>query len=245
MGQVNAARWVGLTSTPYRADELNGLITMQCGPIRYDLDSPLAATRELRIHHTDFEPESHETDGAGMQELCNEIAHDEQRNRQIVELIMAELSDGRHCLVLSNRTQHIHSLTELVQEAGIEAPVIGLHGKLGKKERQEVTGTLQLVDAAGFAYVVIASDKIADEGFNLPGLDTLFLVSPVSFKGKIEQLIGRIQRTDDAERVIQIHDFVDSNVGVFEAMARRRHHVIRKRGFNLSMANQTALLAGD
>src|SRR5699024_1480876 len=37
LNQVDAPRWLGLTATPYRADQLNGLITMQCGPVRYDM----------------------------------------------------------------------------------------------------------------------------------------------------------------------------------------------------------------
>ncbi|WP_404287764.1 hypothetical protein [Glutamicibacter arilaitensis] len=81
--------------------------------------------------------------------------------------------------------------------------------------------------------MVVASDKIAGEGFNLPTLDTLFMVSPASFKGKIELLIGRIQRTDDAQRVIRIHDFVDVEVPVFAHLARRRHRVVVKKGFKI------------
>lgn len=229
--KIKAGYWVGLTATPYRADELNGLITMQCGPIRYEMNTPLAATRELHVHETTFDPETQQVDGAGMQELYNEIAVDENRNRQITDLVLEELHEGRHCLVLSNRTGHIRNLVELIENSGVSTPVIELHGKLSKKERKEIDTRLAEVDAANSAYVVVASDKIAGEGFNLPSLDTLFMVSPASFKGKIEQLIGRIQRTDDFERVIRIHDFVDARVPVFAHMARRRHRVITKKGF--------------
>lgn len=237
--QIEACYWVGLTATPYRADELNGLITMQCGPIRYELDTPLAAVRELHVHRTTFSPETQDTDGAGMQELYNEIAVDEERNRQIADLVASEVREGRHCLVLSNRTAHIRNLAELIEQSGTRLPVLQLHGKLSKKEREAASAQLAQVDSEGGAYVVVASDKIAGEGFNLPSLDTLFMVSPVSFKGKIEQLIGRIQRTDDAERTIRIHDFVDVEVAVFAYMARRRHRVISKKGFALMPASGT------
>lgn len=239
--KIKAGYWVGLTATPYRADELNGLITMQCGPIRYELATPLAALRELHVHETSFEPATQDTDGAGMQELYNEIAVDESRNQQIADLVFTELSEGRHCLVLSNRTGQIRTLIDLVDASGTKATFIELHGKLSKKERQSITAQLAEVDTADSAYVVVASDKIAGEGFNLPSLDTLFMVSPVSFKGKIEQLIGRIQRTDDASRVIRIHDFVDTEVPVFAHMARRRHRVITKKGFKLTVSNDSVL----
>ncbi|PRA04373.1 helicase [Arthrobacter sp. MYb229] len=231
--KIKAGFWVGLTATPYRADELNSLITMQCGPIRHDAGTPLAATRELHVHETPFEPEAQETDGSGLQELYNEIAHDQGRNQQVADLVLSELNEKRHCLVLSNRTGQIHNLVELIKNSGTTTPVIELHGKLSKKERQAISAQLAEVEKAGGSYVVVASDKIAGEGFNLPTLDTLFMVSPASFKGKIEQLIGRIQRTDDAQRVIRIHDFVDVEVPVFAHMARRRHRVIVKKGFKI------------
>jgi hypothetical protein len=66
-------------------------------------------------------------------------------------------------------------------------PVINLHGKPSKKERQAI-GT---------------------------------------------QLIRRIQRKDDAQSVIRIHDFVDAEVLVFAHMARSRHGVIVKKGFKI------------
>lgn len=67
---------------------------MQCGPICHEAGIPLAATRELHVHETPFEPQTQETDGTGMQELYNEIAHDQGRNQQVADLVLSELALG-------------------------------------------------------------------------------------------------------------------------------------------------------
>jgi superfamily II DNA or RNA helicase len=35
--QIPARRWIGLTATPYRRDQLDDLIALQLGPIRYTM----------------------------------------------------------------------------------------------------------------------------------------------------------------------------------------------------------------
>src|SRR6185436_9757756 len=63
--QIPARRWLGLTATPYRRDELDDLITLQLGPVRHTVRAPepgtLAAAaaggapeRSLTVHLTEF-----------------------------------------------------------------------------------------------------------------------------------------------------------------------------------------------
>ncbi len=84
---------------------------------------------------------------------------------------------------------------------------------------------------SGDPFVLVAMDKIAGEGLDLPTLDTVFLAMPISFKGRVIQQLGRITRTTDGEATATAHDFADLNVLVLQTMHARRTRVARKEGF--------------
>src|SRR3954453_12941996 len=42
--QIPARRWLGLTATPYRRDQLDDLISLQLGPIRHTVAQPRVGT---------------------------------------------------------------------------------------------------------------------------------------------------------------------------------------------------------
>jgi len=35
---------------------------------------------------------------------------------------------------------------------------------------------------------------------------------PISWKGTLQQYVGRLHRLDDAKRIVRVYDYVDSNV---------------------------------
>jgi superfamily II DNA or RNA helicase len=53
-------------------------------------------------------------------------------------------------------------------------------------------------------------------------LDTLFLAMPISWKGTLQQYVGRLHRLHDAKRVVRVYDYVDSNVLMLARMYARR-----------------------
>ena len=42
--------------------------------------------------------------------------------------------------------------------------------------------------------ILIATGSLVGEGFDFPRLDTLFMATPVSFRGVVEQYAGRLNR---------------------------------------------------
>lgn len=231
--QANTARWLGMTATPYRSDHMDGLITMQCGPIRHTMSTENSADRLLRVHETKFTTEELGTDGPSIQAIYTELVHDEARNRLVVDQVLEAAEQQRCCLVLTNRLDHLEVLAgELSQRS--QAPVLSLHGRLTPAERRDIRRRLSELVSARAPFVLVAIDKVAGEGLDLPALDTLFLAVPISFKGKVVQQLGRITRgagvSGDAAVV---HDFHDARVPLLDRMYMRRARVMRKEGFRL------------
>ena len=144
---------------------------------------------------------------------------------------------GRNCLVLSTRVEHVARLAELLDTEA--ATVFVLHGKLAPKERRRIRTELSDRDPSD-PFLLVAIDKIAGEGFDLPSLDTLFLAVPMAFIGRIVQQIGCISRasrpatTTPGPATSQVHDYWDAEVPVFDRMFRKRQRVMAKLGFTAS-----------
>jgi len=66
-------------------------------------------------------------------------------------------------------------------------------------------------------------------GFDLPGISTVFLGTPVKFSGRLIQYIGRALRPAPGKDMALIFDFVD-NHGVFEASAKARAYTYGQQG---------------
>ncbi|WJZ02232.1 DEAD/DEAH box helicase [Corynebacterium freiburgense] len=221
---ARAPYWLGLTATPFRADHMDELITMQLGPIRHQAIHERVAQREIVLRTTNFITEEPATDGASMNAIYSELTTDTDRNALIIADICSAATEGRTSLVLSNRIEHLHLLQELLQQQ-VTTPIFLLHGQLPPQERSSTLETLRKLEGP---FILLAIDKVAGEGFDLPQLNTLFLTIPVSFKGRIIQQIGRVTRSDHPALV---YDYVDEQVPWLHRMAQRRRRIIAKEGF--------------
>ncbi len=228
---VNTRHWVGLTATPYRADQMDGLITMQCGPIRHIIDVPAAAERRIVVHETAFTTEETGEDGPSIQAIYTELVADEGRNALIVSHVLEAVDEERCCLILTNRLEHLDALGAAIR-ARTAIPVLTMHGRQAPVERRALRDRLVELNASREPFVIVAIDKVAGEGIDLPSLNTLFLAVPVSFKGRVIQQIGRITRGDeDTDAAPTVHDFRDVAVPLLERMHQRRRRVMKKEGF--------------
>jgi superfamily II DNA or RNA helicase len=69
--------------------------------------------------------------------------------------------------------------------------------------------SIQASISAGGNFVLLATGSLIGEGFDLPVLDTLFLAMPISFKGKLVQYTGRLNREYPNKSEILVYDYVD------------------------------------
>jgi superfamily II DNA or RNA helicase len=68
----------------------------------------------------------------------------------------------------------------------------------------------------------LATGSYIGEGFDDARLDTLLLAMPISWKGTLQQYVGRLQWLYDAKHVVRVYDYVDSNVPMLARMYARR-----------------------
>ncbi|WP_256041545.1 DEAD/DEAH box helicase [Cryobacterium sp. SO1] len=129
--QIAVRHWVGLTATPYRADQMDDIITMQCGPIRHTIDDSAVFEQELVVHKTTFRSSAADAPSTEIQAVYTELSDDVERNQRIAADVLAAYRAGRNCLVLSTRVEHVARLAELLKTE--TAAVFVLHGKLAAR----------------------------------------------------------------------------------------------------------------
>ena len=91
---------------------------------------------------------------------------------------------------------------------------------------------------------MVATGQKIGEGFDYPRLDTLMLAAPVSFEGRLEQYIGRLNRDYDGKREVIVYDYVDSHIWAFDNMYAKRLRTYKRTGYQVTtngiLSKQTA-----
>ena len=219
---VNARHVYGLTATPTRQDGHQPIIFMQCGPIRYTADARAQMQsqnfgRLLVPRYTPFQLVSDEPFSYARAE--KQLAEDEFRNLFIIKDVVEALKEGRSPIILTNRTAHVETLAKLLKP---HCPnVITLVGSHKNKDKRLTMEQLQSISTSE-KMVIVATGKYVGEGFDYARLDTLFLVSPVAGKNIVTQYAGRLHREFESKQDVQIYDYIDIRVPVYESMYRKR-----------------------
>ena len=209
------ARYVyGLTATPIRKDGHQPIIFMQCGPIRYSAEakSQLAKQTFKRWLIPRFTAYRDLSDSSSTYaQIVQSLATDEARNALIVEDVCKTLAVGRSQIVLTTLTSHVEQLSQLLSTCCKNIiTLVGSESMKDKRQKMERLAELSPKEPL----VVVATGRYVGEGFDYPRLDTLFLVSPVSWKGIIAQYAGRLHREYHGKTDVRIYDYIDIRLPV-------------------------------
>jgi len=235
--QVKARYIYGLTATPTRRDGHHPIIIMQCGPIRAKVNSRVVALERPFKHVVLFKetrfkiPES--MAGTTIQEIYSALVNDRDRNTQIVNEILASLANGRSPLVLTERTEHLRILAEMLGESAKHLVI--LKGGMGKRQREAALDQLKSIPDSE-ERVILATGRHIGEGFDDARLDTLFLAMPISWRGTLQQYVGRLHRLHDNKREVRVYDFVDRQVPVLLRMFNKRLAGYKAIGYSIKSA---------
>lgn len=234
------ARFVtGLSATVARKDGHHPIIFMQCGPVRHRVDAKAQAlarpfSHSVLVRPTGFQSRREPDPDVRVQfqGLYEELIADESRTRLICADVVAALRLGRSPVVLTERTEHLDQLAERL--APDVQNMIVLQGGLGKKKLKAALDQLAAVPADQ-ERVLLATGRYLGEGFDDARLDTLFLTLPVSWRGTIAQYAGRLHRSHDAKREVQVYDYADLDVPMLARMFERRCRGYEAIGYTVQL----------
>ncbi len=233
--KVKAKYVVGLTATPVRKDGHHPIILMQCGPIRFNVSSKKQVTEsayqyEVIPRLTEFTVPA-EWNGIGIQEIYTALVHDERRTDLIVADVVSAIEDRRFPLLLTERTDHLQLLLEKL--ARRVPNVFVMKGGMGKKQRDGVAAEIAAVPE-NQQRVILATGRYIGEGFDDARLDTLFLVMPISWRGTLQQYVGRLHRLHESKHVVRVYDYIDASVPVLNRMYEKRLKAYKAVGYTVT-----------
>lgn len=211
------ARWrLGITATPRRKDGADNVFYYHIGEILFTASEQRMKPKVRRVW-TDFKLIKTATLNPSLipkSLLLKFMCANKSRNKAIVKQLVLALNAGRKVLVLSERLAHLTAmefeLKEQWKDEGEKLPSIGYY----------VGGmTEDALEVAAKARVIFATRQFAEEGLDIPALDTLLLTTPMS---DVEQAVGRILRPFEGKKEPVVVDFRDDNISYCMKMGESR-----------------------
>ena len=229
IGSLACKHKYGLSATLHRADGLMACAYALLGGVGYSVPDEAVADRVMAVTVRPVETgavlteDCLDTDGTLIYtHLIGALCADGQRNKRIAQALTENI--GHHCLVLSERVEHLRNLMGLLPEEQQKRAVMingSMTGKRGKAAREAAMEAMR----SGEKGYLFATYGLAKEGLDIPCLDRLFLATPQGDYTVVTQAIGRIARVHEGKQSPICYDFVDSNIGYLQnTFAKRKRH---------------------
>lgn len=140
----------------------------------------------------------------------------------IVEAIKENMTKERQLLVLSERKALLNDIYTLLNNDTDFDYTMGYY--IGGMSQTKLNDSAK-------ANIILATTHMSSEGLDIPTLNSLILVSPMS---DIEQSVGRILRSKVSDRIIKplIIDIVD-NFSIFTNRFNKRKAYYKKKKYNI------------
>ena len=226
----------GISATPTREDGHTPIIKMQCGDIRYEVDS-LKFNKNLNIPMRVIVKNSHlnftdpNIDNYELNEINDLIAKDVIRSDIIIRDVKNEFEKGKNILILTERLEHLDYLFEKLSK--YTNNLFKYYGGIGKKLLKEYDKRNASIDDNNDNKIIVSTGSYIGEGFDDSKLDVLFLTMPISGETRVTQYAGRLHRKNVNKKEILIYDYVDNNFPKTRNMFLRRKKTYEKMGYEI------------
>ena len=211
--QFKAKYRLGLSATPDRRDGLTPILLWHIGDVAYRATRVFEEVNIQRVIYTKgCRTEIRMKNGKlNIPRMITRMAADQQRNELILDQINWAIAQGRKTLVLSSRVDQISKLVEAINRKWpvselTDCPTAAKYvGGMKPEARTDAT----------HSKVIVATYKCADDGLDIPSLDTLVLATT---RSNLEQPVGRILRVHPNKQTPMVIEIVD-NFSIFSGMA--------------------------
>lgn len=213
-----ARYYLGLTATPRRRDRLEKLFFWTIGKI---LAEGHGESLDCKVWKVLYQPNLHPRDysyrgNEMLARLINKLCEDQARTDMICRIIHRAVKKGRKVLVLTDRVAHVE---EMVLDMRRRFEQHGENYTAGNYKSGKTKKAQASRDTAAKATVCVGTWHMAQEGLDIPDLDTVVLATP---RSDIEQGIGRVRRLLTGKREPVVIDITDQ-VPLLRGMNRRRN----------------------
>jgi superfamily II DNA or RNA helicase len=209
----------GLTATPFRKANDSKIIFTHLGEIIAHIKpQEIEEFKRARIivRETTLDvPFNPKTDV--FETLSKVLVHDSSRNKLILGDIKTELSKGKKAVIITERKEHIDTLYQLLKQSFEVVTLSGYDSESSRKKKWQILNS-------GNYQALITTGQFFGEGTDLQNASCLFLVYPFSFKGKLIQYIGRVQRS---EITPFIYDYRDRKIEYLNRLFLKRNTYYR------------------
>lgn len=230
--KVNFRYALGLSATVNRKDGLTKVFKWFIGDVVFKVAKKKSVSCSVeRIvlnsnNSTEYMREHFLKNGkVNLARMINALATYKPRLHYVLSKLKDVLHNtpSRNVIMLSDRRQHLEDIYNAILQANEYEAGLYIGGM--KNDDLERSKTKQ---------IILGTYNMVSEGFDLPKLDTLFLLTP---KSDVEQSVGRIQRkhtyTEDDNTPLVI-DIVD-NFSLFRNQANKREAFYNKMKYDTSM----------
>lgn len=239
--KLNCKNMLGLSATPTRGDGLSKILRFSIGDYMYLNEDEDEIDTDVKVkcyYYHDEDPSYNSVTymyRLGQQKpnrsrMVTNISNYISRTKVIANLISNVIKNEsrRHILVLSDRLMQLRDLEVLLAtQHNIESGYYTRQKynqstkKFDKQYKQEE------LDENTEKQVILSTYPMAREGLDIPTLNCLFLVTPVS---NVQQACGRILRGDEFDMERVIYDIVDP-FSIFIGQCKSRQKYYKKDKF--------------
>lgn len=159
--------------------------------------------------------------------LDNLVMPNEARSNMIAEDVIQEAKAGNCCIVICTRKNYCEILHNKISKYWAKTGIA--NGDYSSKHNEEQVSKLENNQIS----VLITTFELLGEGFDVKRLNRGFLALPFREKARVEQAVGRIQRTCEGKEDAWLYDYVDYNIGILNNQFKSRQFVYKSLGMKI------------
>ncbi len=234
--KISNQRMLGLSATPKRKDGLDCVLNYHMGTI-FHTEKRSGSNRVLvkRFKLTSSNP-AYETllmpNGIkNTSRMITNLGQYDARNDLIIELIRLLMLEDRKILLLSSRRDHLDILFAKLEASDIRnihgnKITFGFYRGNDGKNKKEYK---RLLEESAKCDVVLGTHHIAQEGLDIPAINTEIMATP---SAEVEQAVGRILRRFHEKVNPMVIDLVDGFAN-FPNQARTRAKFYKSEDYEI------------